>query len=65
MISPPSIPRTAQPRILTRVGVHHGLHHAAGLVHLQRPGNVAHRHPGDVDVAALLSGLPLAQPYPA
>src|SRR5215211_3858734 len=48
---------------LIGIGVHHGLHHASTLVHLQRSSHVAHRHLGDANVTTLIAGLPFAQPY--
>src|ERR687886_1973699 len=54
-------PENRAAKDLVAVGVHDGLHHTPRLVHLQRPGHVAHRHLGHVDVAALLASLLLAQ----
>jgi hypothetical protein len=46
-------------------GVYDGLDHAALLVHLYSPGDVAHRHLRYEDVAALLARLRLAQAHPS
>src|SRR3990170_3179169 len=54
--------RTAQDP--TRIRVHDGFYHAARLAHLERPGHVAHRHPGYADVEVFLASFLLAQTHP-
>src|ERR671910_2504109 len=55
--------RTAQDLML--IGVHHGLHQASTLVHLQRPRHIAHWHLGNANVKTLLTGLPFTEAHTA
>jgi hypothetical protein len=61
IISPPSTPSTAPPKIWFCLGVNDGLHEAARLARLQGTDHGIHGQFRYVDVASLFSGIIFTQ----